>query len=113
MSGAAVVATIVVSLTAAWGVGEVAGYRRSLADHPREAPTVITRIWKISQDNCPSHKLRDSKEKGKTERADRAGVPLVCHRDLIREFGRITGQNDFETNVPSDVRAAEIISKAT
>jgi Mn2+/Fe2+ NRAMP family transporter len=38
MSGAAIVATIVVSLTAAWGVGEVAGYRRSLADHPREAP---------------------------------------------------------------------------
>jgi Mn2+/Fe2+ NRAMP family transporter len=38
MSGAAMVATIVVSLTAAWGVGEVAGYRRSLADHPREAP---------------------------------------------------------------------------
>ncbi len=38
MSGAALVATIVVSLTAAWGVGEVAGYRRSLADHPFEAP---------------------------------------------------------------------------
>jgi Mn2+/Fe2+ NRAMP family transporter len=38
ISGAAMVATIVVSLTAAWGVGEVAGYRRSLADHPREAP---------------------------------------------------------------------------
>jgi Mn2+/Fe2+ NRAMP family transporter len=38
MIGAALVATIVVSLTAAWGVGEVAGYRRSLADHPREAP---------------------------------------------------------------------------
>ncbi|HTW35782.1 MAG TPA: divalent metal cation transporter [Rhizomicrobium sp.] len=38
MSGAAIVATIVVSLTAAWGVGEVAGYRRSLADHPLEAP---------------------------------------------------------------------------
>jgi Mn2+/Fe2+ NRAMP family transporter len=38
MSGAALVATIVVSLTAAWGVGEVAGYRRSLADRPREAP---------------------------------------------------------------------------
>ena len=38
MTGAAMVATIVVALTAAWGVGEVAGYRRSLADHPREAP---------------------------------------------------------------------------
>jgi len=38
MSGAALVATIVVSLTAAWGVGEVAGYRRSLADNPSEAP---------------------------------------------------------------------------
>ncbi len=38
LSGAALVATIVVSLTAAWGVGEVAGYRRSLADHPLEAP---------------------------------------------------------------------------
>lgn len=38
MSGAALVATIVVALTAAWGVGEVTGYRRSLADHPTEAP---------------------------------------------------------------------------
>jgi Mn2+/Fe2+ NRAMP family transporter len=38
MSGAALVATIVVALTAAWGVGEVTGYRRSLADHPKEAP---------------------------------------------------------------------------
>jgi Mn2+/Fe2+ NRAMP family transporter len=38
LAGAALVAAIVVSLTAAWGVGEVAGYRRSLADHPREAP---------------------------------------------------------------------------
>jgi NRAMP (natural resistance-associated macrophage protein)-like metal ion transporter len=38
ISGAALVATIVVSLTAAWGVGEVAGYRRSLADHPLQAP---------------------------------------------------------------------------
>jgi len=38
LGGAAIVATIVVSLTAAWGVGEVAGYRRSLADHPSEAP---------------------------------------------------------------------------
>jgi Mn2+/Fe2+ NRAMP family transporter len=38
ITGAAMVATIVVALTAAWGVGEVAGYRRSLADRPREAP---------------------------------------------------------------------------
>ncbi len=38
MMGAATVAAIVVALTAAWGIGEVAGYRRSLADHPREAP---------------------------------------------------------------------------
>jgi Mn2+/Fe2+ NRAMP family transporter len=38
ITGAAMVAAIVVSLTAAWGVGEVAGYRRSLADHPRQAP---------------------------------------------------------------------------
>ena len=38
MTGAAMVAAIVVSLTAAWGVGEVAGYRHSLADHPFEAP---------------------------------------------------------------------------
>jgi Mn2+/Fe2+ NRAMP family transporter len=38
MGGAAMIATIVVSLTAAWGVGEVAGYRRSLADHPLDAP---------------------------------------------------------------------------
>lgn len=38
MSGAAMVATIVVSLTAAWGVGEIMGFRRSLEDHPKEAP---------------------------------------------------------------------------
>ncbi len=38
LCGAAMVATIVVSLTAAWGVGEVAGFRRSLADHPLDAP---------------------------------------------------------------------------
>lgn len=38
MTGAALVATIVVSLTAAWALGEVTGFRRSLEDHPREAP---------------------------------------------------------------------------
>jgi Mn2+/Fe2+ NRAMP family transporter len=38
MSGAALVATVVVCLTAAWGVGEVAGYKRSLENHPSEAP---------------------------------------------------------------------------
>jgi Mn2+/Fe2+ NRAMP family transporter len=38
MTGAALVATVVVCLTAAWGVGEVAGYKRSLEHHPREAP---------------------------------------------------------------------------
>jgi Mn2+/Fe2+ NRAMP family transporter len=36
--GAAWVAAIVVSLTAAWGLGEVTGYKRSLANHPFEAP---------------------------------------------------------------------------
>ena len=38
MLGAALVASIVVSLTAAWGLGEVTGYKRSLAHHPFEAP---------------------------------------------------------------------------
>src|SRR5579864_5037319 len=38
MTGAAMVATIVVCMTAAWGVGEVAGFKRSLEHHPREAP---------------------------------------------------------------------------
>lgn len=38
MAGAALVATIVVCLTAAWGVGEVAGFKRSLEHHPRDAP---------------------------------------------------------------------------
>ena len=38
MSGAALIATIVVSLTAAWGLGEVTGYKHSLACHPFEAP---------------------------------------------------------------------------
>jgi Mn2+/Fe2+ NRAMP family transporter len=35
--GAGMLAAIVVSLTLAWGLGEVTGYRRSLADHPLEA----------------------------------------------------------------------------
>ncbi|HUW97431.1 MAG TPA: divalent metal cation transporter [Acidiferrobacter sp.] len=38
MSGAAIVATIVVSLTAARGVGEVMGFKHSLEHRPREAP---------------------------------------------------------------------------
>ena len=38
MIGASVVAAIVVSLTAAWGLGEVLCYRRSLEHCPREAP---------------------------------------------------------------------------
>jgi NRAMP (natural resistance-associated macrophage protein)-like metal ion transporter len=38
MLGAALVAAIVVSLTAAWGLGEVTGYKRSLAHNPFEAP---------------------------------------------------------------------------
>lgn len=42
MVGSALVAAIVVSLTAAWGLGEVTGYRRSLQDHPREAPWFYT-----------------------------------------------------------------------
>lgn len=38
LAGAALVATVVVSLTAAWGLGEVAGYKRSLEHRPMEAP---------------------------------------------------------------------------
>jgi len=38
MLGASLISAIVVSLTAAWGLGEVMGYRRSLQDHPKEAP---------------------------------------------------------------------------
>ena len=36
--GASLVASIVVSLTAAWGLGEVAGYARTLETTPSEAP---------------------------------------------------------------------------
>lgn len=36
--GAGMVAAIVVSLAAAWGFGEVTGYRHSLENHPMEAP---------------------------------------------------------------------------
>ncbi len=36
--GAAMVAAIVVALAAAWGFGEVTGYKHSLEHHPREAP---------------------------------------------------------------------------
>ncbi|MTH97957.1 NRAMP family divalent metal transporter [Roseibium sp. RKSG952] len=38
MVGAALVAAIVVSCTAAWGLGELTGYKRSLSSSPREAP---------------------------------------------------------------------------
>lgn len=38
MIGASFVAAIVVSLTAAWGLGEITGYKRSLEHKPREAP---------------------------------------------------------------------------
>ncbi len=38
MIGAAMVAAIVVSLTAAWGLGEITGYKRSLEHHPKDAP---------------------------------------------------------------------------
>jgi Mn2+/Fe2+ NRAMP family transporter len=38
ISGAALVAAIVVSLTAAWGLGELMGFKRSLQDHPKDAP---------------------------------------------------------------------------
>jgi Mn2+/Fe2+ NRAMP family transporter len=38
MTGAAIVATLVVTLTAAWGIGEVMGFRRSLGDAPQNAP---------------------------------------------------------------------------
>lgn len=38
MLGASLVASIVVSLTAAWGLGEVMGYKRSLEHQPKEAP---------------------------------------------------------------------------
>lgn len=38
VSGAALLAAIVVSLTVAWALGEVTGYKRSLEHAPREAP---------------------------------------------------------------------------
>ncbi|MCL5261241.1 MAG: divalent metal cation transporter [Gammaproteobacteria bacterium] len=38
MLGAALVATIVVLLTAAWSIGEITGYKHSLQDEPKEAP---------------------------------------------------------------------------
>ena len=38
MTGASVVAAIVVSLTAAWGLGEITGFKHSLEYHPKEAP---------------------------------------------------------------------------
>lgn len=37
MLGASMVAAIVVSLTAAWGLGEITGYKRSLSHHPKNA----------------------------------------------------------------------------
>lgn len=38
MIGAALIAAIVVSLTAAWALGEVMGFKHSLEHHPKEAP---------------------------------------------------------------------------
>lgn len=42
MTGAAFVAAIVVSLTAAWGLGEITGFKHSLEHHPKEAPWFYT-----------------------------------------------------------------------
>ncbi|MCP3679972.1 MAG: divalent metal cation transporter [Gammaproteobacteria bacterium] len=42
MIGASLAAAIVVSLTAAWALGEVTGYKHSLEHHPREAPWFYT-----------------------------------------------------------------------
>jgi Mn2+/Fe2+ NRAMP family transporter len=42
MGGAALVATVVVCLAAAWGIGEVAGFKRSLEHDPGEAPWFYT-----------------------------------------------------------------------
>ncbi|NOY85799.1 MAG: divalent metal cation transporter [Deltaproteobacteria bacterium] len=42
MVGASLVAAIVVSLAAAWGLGEVSGYQRSLEHQPRKAPWFYT-----------------------------------------------------------------------
>lgn len=38
VSGGALLGAIVVSMTAAWGLGEAAGYKRSLEHRPRQAP---------------------------------------------------------------------------
>ncbi len=38
MVGASLVAAVVVSLAAAWGLGEVSGYKHSLEHHPKKAP---------------------------------------------------------------------------
>jgi len=38
LTGGALVATIVVCLTCAWSIGELAGFRHSLDHHPKEAP---------------------------------------------------------------------------
>lgn len=38
MTGAALIATIVVSLTAAWALGEITGFKHSLEYRPKEAP---------------------------------------------------------------------------
>jgi Mn2+/Fe2+ NRAMP family transporter len=38
MTGASIIAAIVVSLTAAWGLGEVTGFKHSLEHHPKDAP---------------------------------------------------------------------------
>lgn len=38
ISGASLIATVVVALTAAWGLGEITGYKRSLQNHPKDAP---------------------------------------------------------------------------
>ena len=42
MTGAAFIAAIVVSLTAAWGLGEITGFKHSLEHHPKEAPWFYT-----------------------------------------------------------------------
>lgn len=64
MLGACLVAAIVVTCTAAWGLGEVLGYRRSLSDSPKDAPwfyVVYTLVLIVAGSLVASHLINPIK----------------------------------------------------
>ena len=59
LSGGALVATIVVCLSAAWAMGEAMGVRHSLEQHPLDAPCVLLLLFMLARRALPDeHRLK-------------------------------------------------------